>query len=197
MAQAFYSQGSQEFGPTLASMAEGLKPQPEEAKAATALFIPDDPATVAAIAGSLADSPLQGCQLLGTNLFHNAQIPEAQVTALQGIIFPDAFFAGDPNPAVQKFIAAYRQQYGEEPDYLAAQGYVVLSLMARLAESHPGLSRTALPQQLLSLKRLPNLPWFKGFNSQREEEADVYLLTLTSGGIQMVPASPAGTEPGQ
>ncbi len=197
VAQALYSPGSQEFGPTLTAMAESLNPQPEGGKAATALFIPDDPATVAAIAGSLAGSPLQGCQLLGTNLFHNAQIPEAQITALQGIVFPDAFFAGDPNPAVQKFIAAYRQQYGEEPDYLSAQGYMVLSLMARLAESHPGLSRTALTQQLLSLKSLPNLPWFKGFNSQREEEADVYLLTLTSEGIQMVPSSHPGTEPRQ
>ena len=32
----------------------------------------------------------------------------AQMTALQGVFFPDAFFAGDPNPAVQEFIAAYR-----------------------------------------------------------------------------------------
>ena len=51
--QAFYSPGSQEFGPTLATLADSLKPQAEGEPAATALFIPDDVATVAAIAGGL------------------------------------------------------------------------------------------------------------------------------------------------
>jgi ABC-type branched-subunit amino acid transport system substrate-binding protein len=195
-AQAFYSPGSQEFGPTLASLAESLKPAPEGAPQDIALFVPDDAATVASIVTGLNGTPLKGALLLGTNLLHNPKLPEAQVTALQGIVFPDAFFAGDPNPAVQKFIAAYRQQYGTEPDYLATQGYVVLSLVARLAESRQALSRNSLPQQLLALKSTPNLPWFKGFNAQREEDASLYLLTFTGGGIQMVPPA-SGAEPAQ
>jgi branched-chain amino acid transport system substrate-binding protein len=191
-AQAFYSPGSQEFAPTLASMAEGFKDQPEGAGGPVALFVPDEAAAVAAIARGLAATPLKGAQLLGTNLLHSTKIPGEQLTVLQGVVFPDAFFPGDPNPEVQKFIAAYRQKYGEEPDYLAAQGYVVLSLMARAAESDQALSRGSLPQKLLTLKGLPNLPWFKGFNSEREEEANLYLLTLTAGGIQMVQAPAAG-----
>jgi branched-chain amino acid transport system substrate-binding protein len=194
--QAFYSPGSQEFGPTLTELAEGLKLQAEGAAAATALFIPDDAATVAAIAGGLAGTPLKGVQLLGTNLLNNAKIPAAQLTALQGIIFPDAYYAGDPNPEVQKFIAAYRQQYGEEPDYLAAQGYTVFRVMARVAESPQALSRSALAQQLLTLKGVPGLPWFQRFNAQREEETVLYLLTITGGSVQMVPPA-SGGEPRQ
>ena len=129
--QAFYSPDSQEFGPTLTELAESLKPQAEGAPATTALFIPDEAAAVAAIAGGLAGTPLKGVQLLGTNLLNSANITPAQLTALQGIIFPDAFYAGDPNPEAQKFIAAYRQQYGEAPDYLAAQGYTVFQVIAR------------------------------------------------------------------
>ncbi len=194
--QAFYSPGSQEFGPTLTTLADSLKPQAEGAPAPIALFIPDDAATVAAIAGGLAGTPLKDVQLLGTNLLNNPKAPAAQLTALQGVIFPDAFYAGDPNPEVQKFIAAYRQQYGEEPDYLAAQGYTVFRVMARLAESPQALSRTTLPQQLLALKGVPGLPWFQRFNDQREEEASLYLLTITGGTIQMVPP-PSGSEPRQ
>ena len=189
VAAASYSPGSQEFGPTLTSLAAEIKPPAEGAPGPLALFIPDDAATVAAIASSLAGTPLAGAQLLGTNLLHNANTPEAQTAALQGVIFPDAFFAGDPNPAVQKFIAAYRQQYGEEPDYLATQGYVVMSLMARVAASHTALSRAALPQILLGLKGSSDLPWFQGFNSQREEDPALYLLTMTGGTIQMVPSA--------
>lgn len=194
-APAFYSPGSQEFAPTLATLAESLKPKAEGTPQPTALFLPDDAATVAAIAAGLNATPLKGSLLLGTNLLNNPKIAEPQLAALQGIVFPEAFFAGDPNPEVQKFIAAYRQQYGTEPDYLATQGYVVLRLLARVAESRQALSRTALPQQLLALKAVPSLPWFKGFNDQRQEEAALYLLTFAGGGIQMVPA--AGAEPAQ
>ena len=177
-AQVFYSPGSQEFGPTLSALAESLKPQAEGAPVAT------------------AGTPLKGIQLLGTNLLNNAKVPAAQLTALQGVIFPDAFYAGDPNPEVQKFIAAYRQQYGEEPDYLAAQGYTVFRVMARVAESPQALSRMALTQQLLSLKGVPGLPWFQKFIAQREEETLLYLLTITGGSVQMVPP-PSGGEPRQ
>jgi branched-chain amino acid transport system substrate-binding protein len=187
-----YSSGSQEFGPTLAALGEGLKPQAEGAPAPTALFIPDDAASVAAIAEKLAGTTFKGVQLLGTNLLNNTKATAAQLTALQGAIFPDAFFAGDPNPEVQKFIEAYRQKYGEAPDYLAAQGYVVFRVLARLAESSQALSRMALPQQLLTLKGVPGLPWFQGFNAQREEEASLYLLTITGGSIQMAPAASGG-----
>ncbi|MFZ5449674.1 MAG: penicillin-binding protein activator [Thermodesulfobacteriota bacterium] len=186
--QALYSPGSQEFETTLTAMAESLGLKAGEAPGGLALFLPDDAANVAAIVSGLARTPLKGALLMGTNLLHNPKIPEDQMTALQGIVFPDAFFAGDPNPEVQKFIAAYRQQYGTEPDYLAAQGYVVLRLMAQLAESRQALSRTSLPQQLLSLKAVSDLPWFKGFNDQREEDAALYLLTFTGSGIQMVPS---------
>jgi branched-chain amino acid transport system substrate-binding protein len=186
-AEAFYSPGSQEFGPTLNSLAGSLKTSGEEAPGTIALFLPDDAATVSAIVAGLNATPLKGALLLGTNLLHNTQIPEAQLTALQGIIFPDAFFAGDPNPAVQKFITTYRQQYGTAPDYLAAQGYVVVRLLVRIAESRQPLSRNSLPQQLLALRTTSSLPWFKGFNDQREEDPALYLLTFTSQGIQMVP----------
>jgi branched-chain amino acid transport system substrate-binding protein len=194
--QIQYSSGSQEFGPTLAALGESLKPPAEGAPVATALFIPDDAAVVATIAEKLAGTSYKGVQLLGTNLLSNAKATAAQMTALQGAIFPDAFYAGDPNPEVQKFIAAYRQKYGEEPDYLAAQGYVVFRVMAQLAESPQGLSRMALPQQLLTLKGVPGLPWFQGFNGQREEEASLYLLTITGGAVQMAPAA-SGGEPRQ
>ena len=195
-AQAFYSPGSQEFAPTLTSLAESLKAAPAGASQATALFLPDDAATVAAIAAGLNATPLKGSLLLGTNLLNNPQIAASQLTALEGVVFPEAFFTGDSNPEVKKFIAAYRQRYGTDPDYLATQGYVVIRLLARVAESHQALSRTSLPQQLLALKAVPSLPWFKGFNDQREEEAALYLLTFTNGGIQMVPPA-SGAEPAQ
>jgi branched-chain amino acid transport system substrate-binding protein len=186
--QSFYASGSREFAPLLASMQDALQAHPED-KSNLAVFIPDDPEIVAAIAAQMAGTSLKGLQLLGTNLLHNPAIPEAQRRALEGVMFPDAFFAGAQEPGVERFVSAYRQQYGDNPDYLAAKGYVAVRLLAQLADSRPGLSRTDLPQLLLSLNRVPDLPWFKGFNPQREEEATIYLLTLKDGAFQLVAAA--------
>ena len=185
--QSYYTPGTQDFGTALAMMQDAVAERPE-VQTGLALFIPDDAATLALVAGQLQGTALRGAQLLGTNLLHNPAIPEDQRRALEGILFPDAFFAGDPDPGVQKFLTAYRQQYGENPDYLAAQGYMVVRVMARLAESQPSLSRADLPRLLLSLKGVPDLPWFQGFNPEREEEAAIYLLTIKDGAFQMVGA---------
>ena len=57
--QALYSPGSQEFGPTLATLVRASSPRRRATPATIALFIPDDAATVAAIAGQLAGTPLK------------------------------------------------------------------------------------------------------------------------------------------
>ncbi|MEJ2671352.1 MAG: penicillin-binding protein activator [Deltaproteobacteria bacterium] len=189
-AEVAYHPGSQEFRTTLASLEQSLKSAPAETPGGLVLFIPDDAPTTAAIAAALNVSPLNGTPLLGTNLLNSPNLTASQLAALHGVVFPEAFFAGDPDPAVQKFLTAYRQQYGTKPDYLATQGYVVVRLLARLAEGHQALSRNSLPQQLLALKPVPSLPWFKGFNAQRVENSALYLLTFTGQGIRMVPPAP-------
>ena len=91
-------------------------------------------------------------------------------------------------------MAAYSQKYGEAPDYLAAQGYLLVRLFGRLAQSDATLSRASLAPELQSLKATSDLPWFRGFNRQGEEEAAIYLLTFQNGRVQMQPptaASPA------
>ncbi len=193
-AQEVYAPGTQDFAQALANLKQALPAQAPETAAAMALFIPDDAAAVSAIAGQMAKSPLPRVQLLGTNLLHNPEITPEQSAALEGVWFSDAFFAGDPDPAVQAFVAAYQQKYGEAPDYLAAQGYLMVRLFGRLARSGGPLSRADLAAKLQSLKAASNLPWFRGFNRQGEEEAFIYLLTFQNGQVQMLPppaASPA------
>jgi len=150
-----------------------------------ALFIPDDASAVAAAAGQLEGYGLKNLQLLGTNLLHVPDLPEAEARVLNGIIFPDAFFARDASPAVKEFIAAYHQQYNETPDYLAAQGYAVVRMLLKALEGEKNLQRADLPKRLLTLKDLPGLPWFKGFNADREAELSLYLLTIKDGAVQL------------
>jgi len=187
--QEFYAAGSQDFRAALTSLKQALTTEAGEKGEPLALFIPDDAAVVAAVAGQLPNFSLGSVQILGTNLLHNLRLTPEQMAALQGVIFPDGFFSGDPNPAVREFVATYRQQYGEPPDYLAAQGYAMVRLMGQVAQSGE-LDRAGLPQKLMSLKAFPEAPWFKGFNPQREEEAVIYLLTIRDNQIQMLTPGP-------
>jgi branched-chain amino acid transport system substrate-binding protein len=113
---------------------------------------------------------------------------------LNGILFPDAFFVGDPNPAVQSFVAAYRQRYGSDPDYLAAQGYMVVRLMAHVLAGQTPPTRAELPQKLQALREVPDLPWFKGFASDRQAELALYILTIKDGQVQIA-TTPSAVQP--
>ncbi len=182
--QEAYSPSTRDFAPALASL-KAMYQQDQGSPGFGALFIPDDAAAVAAVAGQLEAYGLRNVQLLGTNLLHAPDLPELEARALEGIIFPDAFFARDTSPAVQEFITAYRQKYNENPDYLAAQGYAVVRLLLKALGKDKNLQRADLPKRLLEVKELPGLPWFKGFNNDREAKLSLYLLTIKNGAVQL------------
>ena len=189
-----YDPRSTDFAISLGPLLASYRGEGEVATSFEALFIPDDVSTVAAIATQVAQDPLRQVQWLGTNLAKPGSAQGKEAQALNGILFPVAFFGDDPNSAVQSFISAYRQRYGTAPDYLAAQGYMVVRLMAHLLETQGPVTRAELPQKLLSLREVPNLPWFRGFAADRQAELALYILTIKNGRVEMV-SSPGVSSP--
>ncbi|MCL6620618.1 MAG: penicillin-binding protein activator [Syntrophobacterales bacterium] len=184
-AQETYPPGTGDFAVALSPVLAHFS-APEEARPFDAWFVPDDAATLSALLSQVAEHPLRRLPLLGTNLAHPADA--AQARRLEGLIFPEGFFPGDPDPAVKEFITAYQQRYGKAPDYFAAQGYLAGRLLAQLAAAGVA-GREEAVQQLRSFRGGPPVPWFKGFNSARQAELTVYLLTIRDG--RVVPAEGA------
>ncbi len=195
VAQEIYPSGTRDFTFALSPLLARFQPGSEGSPSFEALFIPDDAPTVAAILQQLADHPLRQVQILGTNLVRPTASQQELARTLEGVLFTDAFFAGDPNPAVQDFIAAFRQRYGTEPDYLATQGYMVVRLITKVLESDPYLNRAELPRKLQSLASIPELPWFLGFTPDRQAELALYLLTIKGGQVQQAVSAPEGQSP--
>jgi ABC-type branched-subunit amino acid transport system substrate-binding protein len=194
VAQDIYPSGTRDFTFALSPLLTKFQPGTEGSPTFEALFIPDDAPTVAAILRQLAGHPLQQVQILGTNLVRPAAGQKELAQTLEGVLFTDAFFAGDPDPAVQNFIAAFRQRYGTEPDYLATQGYMAVKLLIKAVASEPLLTRAELPRKLQSLASLPEIPWFRGFSPDRQAELALYLLTIKDGQVvQAVSASEVQT----
>ncbi len=186
MKQATYPPDTTDFTQVLTSLFPDPQPGAEAAPPVEALFIPDEAGVVAAIAAPLARRPQGKVQLLGTNLAKPKKDQTSLYQALNGLIFTDAFFAGDPNPAVQNFVAAYRRRYGAEPDHLAAQGYLAARLLTHLLGGPNPPSRADLPNRLAALRDIPDVPWFKGFAPDRQAELTWYILTLRNGQVDMI-----------
>jgi len=185
--QSGYIPESQDFSLALTSLVAAYKPGAGSPPAFDAVFIPDDAHQVAAIAAQMAAGPLAEVQLLGTNLLSG---PDAATRggALEGVLFADAFYPEDPDPSAQEFLRAFRQKYGQTPDYLAAQGYAAARLLGQLLSGAP-LTRGEIPSRLLDFKGRGNLPWLQGFNQNREAEINLRILTIRGGQVRPAPES--------
>ena len=62
--------------------------------------------------------------LIGTDGFDDPKVVEiAGAEALNNTFFSNHYSAQDTDPRIQKFVAAYKAEYGQEPSALAALGY--------------------------------------------------------------------------
>jgi branched-chain amino acid transport system substrate-binding protein len=195
VAQDIYPAETRDFTFALSPLLSKFQPGTEGSTTFEALFIPDDAPTVAALLRQLDEHPLRQVHILGTNLVRPIAGQDELAKALEGVLFTDAFFAGDPAAGVQNFVTAFRQRYGNEPDYLAVQGYMAVTLVAKALEAEPFLSRAELPRKLRSLSSLPELPWFRGFNPERQAELALYVLTIRDGQVRPAIAFPEGQTP--
>ncbi len=190
--QATYAPDTQDFTLALSPLLTAFQPGSEGITSFEALFIPDEAPAIAAIAAQTAEHPLGKVQFLATNVARPKADQNEQAKALNGLLFTDAFFDGDPDPAVQGFVSAYRQRYGAEPDYLAAQGYMAVRLMVQLLSTQSPVSRAEVPHKLLAIRDLSPLPWFKGFGSDRQAKLGLYILIIRNGRVEMATSSAAG-----
>jgi branched-chain amino acid transport system substrate-binding protein len=183
VAQASYSEGGKDLAQAVQTLVQVNSGQDNE-PSLDAVFVPDDANVVAAIAKEIAATPLAHVHLLGTNILQTpATLQYADV--LQGILFPDGFFAADADPAVKAFTADYRQRYRQAPSYLAAQGYSSMRLLAEAQKDFTGLSRKEFAETLSHLNQPAGFSLFKGFNADREAETATKIITIKDKEFQL------------
>ena len=84
--------------------------------------------------------PVVGCSNGYTDqmLEYAAQAPDINVYA------PVAFFAGNDDPAVQEYVAAYTEAYGAAPSALTTQAYDSVGILLEAIERAGSLDREAI-----------------------------------------------------
>lgn len=89
--------------------------------------------------------------IIGTDGFDDPKLVEiAGAAALNNTFFSNHYSAQDTDPEIQKFVAAYKQEYGQEPSALAALGYdaglMLIDAIKRANSTEPQKIRDALEQ---------------------------------------------------
>lgn len=89
--------------------------------------------------------------MIGTDGWDDPKVVEfAGVEALNNTFFSNHYSVQDTDPRIQKFVAAYKAEYGQEPNALAALGYdgalMVIDAIKRANSTEPAKVRDALEQ---------------------------------------------------
>jgi branched-chain amino acid transport system substrate-binding protein len=95
--------------------------------------------------------------------------------------FSNHMAADDPNPTVQKFVAAYRKKYGKTPDALAALGYDAAKLLFDAMKRAKSLSGPDLRDALAQTKDFDGVSGKITIDPQRNAEKSAVIIEVANG----------------
>jgi len=118
--QQSYSNGDSDFRSQLTAI---------RAQNPEVIFVPGYYTDVGQIAIQARDLGMKQ-PLMGGDGWESPKLVEIGGHALDGSMYTNHYFYGDPNPIVRDFVQKYKQRYGSIPDGMAALGYDAARVMA-------------------------------------------------------------------
>jgi hypothetical protein len=144
-----------------------------------AIFIPDSYQRVAMIAPQLAFHDVLGVRLIGTRPWHSPELLALAKNYLQGAIFSSGFVADSEDPGVMTFVNDYRDNFGETPGILAANGYDTIRLLKSILAENNIQTRSDLRQALIDLPVFDGVTGSFSFDTEGEATKTPLLLTIS------------------
>ncbi len=138
MATQAYSEGDVDFKAQLTAL-KAADPQ--------AIILPGY-YTEAALIAKQARELNMNMPIIGGDGWDSSKLIEIGGKAMDNTFFSTAYTADDPDTMVQKFVARYRNSFGETPDAMAALGYdagrILFDAIERCGNTQPECIRDAL-----------------------------------------------------
>jgi len=166
-----YVQGATDFR-TLLTKVQSLNPD--------AIFVPGYVAEVTQILKQARELGIKS-KFLGVNSLYDPKLIEIAGEAAEGAVFTyPTFDAKSQEPTISKFVAAYKAEYGNEPDAFAAQGYDSYRVLRR-ALSGGANSGFQIRAALHSIGRFEGPGGVFSFDPNGDVEKPLRLLTIQGG----------------
>ena len=151
-----------------------------DAPDADAIFLPEQPEALPAVAAALGAAGVKA-QLLGTGVWNDPRV--AAIPALQG-----AWYSAPESSGFAAFALRYRAKYNAEPPRLATLCYDAVSLVAALARTPSG--------QRFKPATLANASGFNGadglfrFRLNGTNERGLTVMQIGAGGVEVISPAP-------
>jgi len=112
-------------------------------------------ADAALVARQARDLDLKQVIVASTSIY-SPKFLELAGPAANGVFTMASFFPSEQRPEVQRFVAAYRAKYQQDPDTFSAIAYDTMILFAALARQY-GATREGIHEGLLHIKDVPSV----------------------------------------
>jgi ABC-type branched-subunit amino acid transport system substrate-binding protein len=147
-----------------------------------ALFIPDSHENAALIAPHLAFHEVRGVRLLGPSAWNHPDLVRIGGKHVNGAIFTGDFYPESSYPFVSEFVLRFRETFGGEPSFLAAQGFDAASLLlVQLARGQQ--TREEVAGGLLATRAYPGVSGVTSVRHDGNAAKRPYLLGVNRGRI--------------
>jgi branched-chain amino acid transport system substrate-binding protein len=137
-----YSNGDNDFRSQLTSIRE---------KNPEAIFVPGYYTDVGQIAIQMRDLGMKQ-PLIGGDGWESPKLIEIGGKNLEGSMYTNHYFYGDPNPVVRNFVQRYKDRYGAIPDGMAALGYDAANVLAQAIKRSKKLDGPSLRDAIAATK---------------------------------------------
>lgn len=148
-----------------------------------AVFVPDGSQKALLVLPQFAVAKVRGVAFLGPNLWNDPRFAKGMAGTGVEVYFADAFETDSTEPAAAAFIQGFRDSFGEEPGYLAAQSYDDAWMVIRAVEAGAG-SREELVRILSGLTEFPGVTGHTGFGPDGEARKALRVFTVRGGQIR-------------
>ena len=171
-----YSSGDKDFKPQLTSIKAA---QPD------AIFVPGYYGEVALIA---KQARLLGIKvpLLGGDGWVGDSLLKVAGKSLDGCYFSSHFSASDKAERVQKFVALYKEKYGEVPDDMAALGYDSAMILAEAMRRAGTTESAPLRNAIAATKGFHGVTGLITLDEKRNASKPAVILSIDKGGFHFV-----------
>lgn len=150
------------------------------------LFIPDGHDRVGPILSQMAYYDVKGVTFLGTNAWNSPGLISIAGKSAEGATFVDAFFKGDPSPAVARFVEEFQKAYHRDPETLEALGYDAAKLLREILLSKTVSSPLQLRDELRQVQNFEGVSGLKGFGEDGKTIRTLSILRVNKGQIEQV-----------
>jgi len=124
--------------------------------------------------------------LMGGDGWDSEKLFELGGSAIDGSYFSNHYSPDDPNPRIQKFIAAYKAAYGSVPDALAALGYDAAMVAVDAIKRAPSFDRAAIRDAIAQTKNFHGVTGSITLDEKRNATKPAVVLEVSKGKTKYV-----------